>query len=241
MKKESCKKIAVVTIFAIAMAFLEAVVVIYLRKIYYPDGFDFPLVGFIEPSILNIEWVREAFTIVMLACIGWLAGKKFSEKFAYFLYSFAIWDIFYYVWLKTALDWPSSLTTWDMLFLIPFPWAGPVLAPIINSITMILLAFIIIHLQDKGKNPKIILREWVLLFLGGLTILYTYLYDYGTLIINSGFLKDFFELAAKQDFKQAVSNYIPSNYNWILFWIGEAIILIAIWMIYVRTDKNRLN
>ena len=174
----------------------------------------------------------------MLASIGWLAGKKFSEKFAYFLYSFAIWDIFYYIWLKIALDWPASLTTWDLLFLIPLPWAGPVLAPVINSITMIALAFIIIYLQDKRKEVKIILKEWILLFTGGLAILYTYLYDYGQLIINSGFLKDFFELTAKPEFHQIVSNYVPSGYNWILFCIGEVLILIAIVMIYIRTKHH---
>ncbi len=239
MKKKSTRKIAVITIFAIAMAFLEAVVVIYLRKIYYPNGFDFPLIGLIEPPILNIEWAREAFTIVMLACIGWLAAKKFYEKFAYFLFSFAIWDIFYYVWLKAALNWPTSFTTWDLLFLIPWPWAGPVLAPVINSITIIIFAFVIIHLQDKGKNVKIILREWILLFAGSLAILYTYLYDYGKLIISNGFLKDFFELATKTEFHQIVSSYVPLSYNWILFWIGEVLIVIAIVMIYIRT-KNKI-
>ena len=48
MQKESLKKIGIVAIFAIAMGFLEAVIVIYLRKIYYPLGFNFPLKGFIS-------------------------------------------------------------------------------------------------------------------------------------------------------------------------------------------------
>ncbi|MEK6792710.1 MAG: hypothetical protein AABX95_02740 [Nanoarchaeota archaeon] len=119
MKKESWKKFWIVTIFSIAMGFLESTIVIYLRKIYYPDGFDFPLKGFIDPNILSIEWIREFFTIVMLITIGLLAGKTLYEKFAYFILSFAIWDIFYYVFLKAFLDWPQSWITWDLLFLIP--------------------------------------------------------------------------------------------------------------------------
>jgi hypothetical protein len=76
MRKESMNKIAIVTIFAIAMAFLESVIVIYLRKLYYADGFNFPLKGFIEPQILNIELIREIATVIMLISIGILAGKK---------------------------------------------------------------------------------------------------------------------------------------------------------------------
>src|SRR3989344_165064 len=234
INKESWKKIAVVTIFAIAMAFLEAVIVIYLRKLYYPEGFNFPLKIDIETFILNIEWAREFFTIVMLACIGWLASKKWHERFAYFLYAFAIWDIFYYIWLLTAINWPSSFFTWDLLFLIPWDWAGPVIAPVINSITMILFAFIIINLNDKGKDIKIKALEWCLLILGALIVLYTYLYDYGKIIFLNGFLSDFFNLAKNPEFLSLTSNYIPVNYNWVLFIIGEVIILFAIFKLYLR-------
>ena len=140
MKKESVNKILIITIFAIAMGFLEAAVVIYLRELFYPNGFDFPLRGFLNPSILGVEWIREFATVVMLAAIAVLAGKKFYERFAYFLYAFAIWDIFYYISLKATLDWPSSFLTWDLLFLIPWPWIGPVLTPVLWSILFIILS-----------------------------------------------------------------------------------------------------
>ena len=84
------------TIFGIAMGFLETAVVIYLRRIYYPDGFKFPLVE-IENGILSVEILREVATIIMLFAIGFLAGKTKLQRFAFFIYSFAIWDIFYYV------------------------------------------------------------------------------------------------------------------------------------------------
>lgn len=238
VNKESWKKLIVVAIFAIAMAFLETVVVVYLRKLYYPLGFNFPLANIFDSSILNIEWVREFMTIVMLAAIGWLTGKKFSEKFAYFIYAFAIWDIFYYVWLLVTLHWPASFLTWDLLFLIPWPWAGPVLAPVILSITMILFTIAIIYLQDKKYNVKIKLKEWLLLIAGSLVILWTFLVDYGKLIFENGYWRDFLNLAGNNKFMEAVGSFSPSNYNWLVFVIGEVLILAAIVIFYIRVKNN---
>jgi len=102
-----------------------------------------------------MECCREAATIIMLAAVGIIAGKDNLQRFAYFLYAFAVWDIIYYAGLKVLLNWPSSFLTWDVLFLIPVPWIGPVLAPIISSLTMILFGGIIICLQEKGYIVKI--------------------------------------------------------------------------------------
>lgn len=228
MKKEYFRKLLIVGILAAAMGFLESVVVVYLRKLYYPGGFNFPLVPAIESWVLNIEWIREFFTIVMLFCIGLLAGKTRHEKFAYFLYSFAVWDIFYYIWLKLILNWPASFLTWDLLFLIPWSWAGPVLAPLIISFTMIFLGWSIIAKGDQGKKVKIKMKEWILLVIGSLLILYTFLYDYGNLIMGGGFLSEFFTIASHAEFQQIAGAYIPSYYPWWLFIIGEVLILYAI-------------
>lgn len=229
MKKESWQRLGIVGIYAIAMAFLESVIVVYLRKLYYPAGFDFPLVASIEKMVLNIEWTREFFTIVMLICIGWLAGKKFYDKFAYFLYAFAVWDIFYYVWLKVILGWPVSLLTWDLLFLIPFPWASPVLAPVIYSIDITILAVVLIHLQDRFGKVKMKLSEWGLFVLGSAIILYTFLEDYAKLLLASNGL---------EDFMAKVSIYTPLKYSWVIYFVGEIVILISIFAIYYRTTEN---
>jgi hypothetical protein len=90
------------TFFSIAMGYLETSVVVYLRELYYPQGFDFPLAP-ISPSLAVTEFWREVATIVMLWGVGVLAGRSKTEKFALFLYSFAIWDIFYYIFLKILL------------------------------------------------------------------------------------------------------------------------------------------
>src|SRR4030043_48057 len=126
------------TVFSIAMAYLESAVVVYLRAIMYPEGFDFPLAP-MQPGIAVTEIFREAATIIMLLGAGYLGGRYLTQRFAWFIYCFAIWDIFYYVFLKMLDHWPASLMTWDILFLIPTTWTGPVLTPLIVSLTMLLL------------------------------------------------------------------------------------------------------
>ncbi|CAN5476760.1 hypothetical protein BH10BAC1_BH10BAC1_14060 [soil metagenome] len=130
--KPIIKTIIWLTVFSIAMGFLETSIVVYLRKLYYPAGFEFPLVP-VPIDIATTEFWREVATIIMLIGAGVMAGKNATQRFVFFLYSFAIWDIFYYVFLKLLRNWPESLFTWDILFLIPVPCVGPVIAPCIVS------------------------------------------------------------------------------------------------------------
>lgn len=215
------KTIWVVVIFSIAMAALESAVVVYLRALFYPDGFTVAL-KLIDQRILLVELAREAATLVMLMGIGGLAGINFKDRFAYFLLSFAVWDIFYYVWLKAFIDWPSSMLEWDILFLIPFTWLGPVLAPVICSVTMILLALVILH---SGK--PLTRGLWVLLTTGSLIILFTFLKDYGSIIISNGFLRDYAFLLQNKDFLAIATTYIPQSYSWGYFALGEILILVG--------------
>lgn len=149
------KRFIVVVIFSIGLAFIEAVIVVYLRAMFYPQGFAFPLVDFMIDKhllkFLRIETCREVATLVILFSSSWLFGKNFRTRLAYFLTIFAIWDIFYYIWLKVLLGWPASIMEWDVLFLIPIPWAAPVLAPIILSTTMLIGAMLILHRESRGQ------------------------------------------------------------------------------------------
>lgn len=137
------------TAFAIAMANIEALIVVYLRRLYYPEGFAFPL-AIIDIPTLVFELTREACTVIMLATFGIAAGRTPVGKFAYFLLTFGVWDIFYYIWLKICLNWPASLLTWDVLFLIPVPWIGPVLAPVSVACTMIGMGLVMLRLEARG-------------------------------------------------------------------------------------------
>ncbi len=107
------RKFISLTFFGIAMGFVEAAVVVYLREIIYPEGFCFPLKD-IPVNLLFTEIAREVATIIMLVSLALLTGKTFHQRISCFLYSFGIWDIFYYVWLKITLNWPDSLFTKDI-------------------------------------------------------------------------------------------------------------------------------
>jgi hypothetical protein len=224
-------------VFAVAMGFLEAIVVVYLRQIYYPEGFDFPL-SVMSPEIITVEWIRELATLVMLAAVGILAGRNSLQKLLYFLYSFAVWDIFYYVALKVLLGWPASLLTWDILFLIPVTWLGPVLAPVISSLTMILMAATVIPLQEKRGSFRTLFYDWLLIFLGAFIILYTFIKDYSALLIQYGFPGGRAKPADEKGLMEAVARYIPTDYNWILFIAGEVLILTALTLMIKRNIKN---
>ena len=232
--KPLIKIIIWLTIFSIAMGFMETAVVIYLRKIYYPHGFQFPLIS-VSHDLAIVEFLREAATILMLAAIGILTGKSSAQKFAFFIYSFAIWDLFYYIFLKLLINWPESLFTWDILFLIPVPWVGPVLAPCIVSITMILFMYFIIYYHDKGLNTGIKSIEWILFIGGSIIIIISFMLDYFKYISNNT-TKSMWTLSGNQSMFGEIATYVPTHYNWWMFACGELIIVSGI-LIYIKRIK----
>lgn len=129
----------VVLAYGVAMAFLESAVVVYLqRALGIETGDLFPLQ---DPAgvgdLAAIEVGREVATLVMLATVGWLAGRSALERLAWTAVAFGTWDILYYAWLWVFVGWPPALDTWDLLFLIPVPWAGPVWAPVAVSAALV--------------------------------------------------------------------------------------------------------
>lgn len=236
MKNETSKNYIWLAIFGIAMGFLEAIIVVYLRRMFYPTGFDFPLEPF-PRDLYIIELIRELSTIIMLVSVGALAGKTFPQKFAYFLYSFGIWDIFYYIALKIFLNWPDSLLSWDILFLIPIVWTGPVIAPVICSLTMIALAYFVIASTENNINFKIKGIDWAFILVGAFLIFISFIWDFGKLLITSRV--SFEELFASENFAslQVRLSVIPYRFQWILYTLGEILILIDIVKIAIYNKK----
>ncbi|MDO8998974.1 MAG: hypothetical protein Q7W45_04340 [Bacteroidota bacterium] len=231
----STKKIIIwVVLFSIAMGFMESAVVIYLREIYYKTGFNFPLKQ-ISPFIAKIEFFREIATIIMLVGCGIIAGKNKLQRFAYFVLGFAIWDIFYYIFLYVCLGWPQSLSTWDILFLIPVPWVGPVWAPCLLSLLMIIGSVFIIYQVDKKPNYKIDYRLWWLLISGAIICIVSFMWDY---LIFANKKVSIWSIASKENLFSEIDNYIPTQFNSPLFFLGFSFMLSSVVYSIYKSNKK---
>jgi len=207
-----------------------------MREILYPGGFAFPL----SPIPVNLaltELLREVATLVMLVSIGILAARRFSAGFAWFIYSFAIWDIFYYVALKLILGWPESLLTWDVLFLIPTTWTGPVITPVLVSLTMILLAMVILVYAERGKETRIPAKIWAGLILGSLILIFGFVLDYSQHMLAHFSLLGMLEVKNPEVLEVATS-YVPQHFPWWIFGIGEGVILASIAWYWKRITEK---
>jgi hypothetical protein len=232
------KTILLLTLFSIAMGFMESAVVIYLRELYYPKGFQFPLTP-ITPLLSVVELLREAATIIMLACIGGIAGKTFAQRFSFFVYCFAIWDLFYYVFLKIFLGWPESFFTFDILFLIPVLWVGPVNAPCILSLTMISLMLAAVYFHERDISVTISTREWLIMIFGTIVVILSFTLDYISYVLKSGH-QMWTPMSSKELFNE-ISGYIPQSFNWWLFTGGEALIVAGIIRIIIRHKRKVID
>jgi hypothetical protein len=208
-----------VVLFGIAFGYVEATVVRYLDVIYepvrqraYPGRSPdelFPLLTLeqlkaLTPEqgqLLGVEVAREAATIVMLAAVGLIAARNAGQWAAAFAIAFGAWDIAYYVGLKVLRGWPPSIMTWDILFLIPVPWASPVLAPVLVSISMIAVGAWHLRREASARPVRLGLLQWLGLFLGA-----------GILIAS-------FTL----DWRNLMAGGMPNAFNWWVFSLGEAV------------------
>jgi len=141
------EKLLLLAIFGIAMAHLEGVVVVYLRKALgmLDSESNKESVEKFPKRYLNIEMTREAATIIMLVIIAYLTGASWVEKGIFFLWTFAFWDLFYYLSLYILIKWPPTFTTIDVLFLIPKPWIAPVWFPIgVSCFTILIIITLVL-------------------------------------------------------------------------------------------------
>jgi len=169
-------KLLCLTIFAAAFGYIEAGVVVYLRAIIYPEGFSFPLKN-IPQNLLATEIYREIATLIVLFTLAMLAKHRLFKRLAFFLYAFAVWDIFYYIWLKVLINWPSSLLDWDVLFLIPCVWSSPVLSPVIISMTIIAWSQVLLFVGKKTGKPRMTGAQISLLLLSGALMLASFFWN----------------------------------------------------------------
>lgn len=220
------KKVPAVVLWAVGFAFVESAVVEYLRAIYYPlsaGGFSFPVqtleqikaMGEDHWRRLLIELGREAATLVMLATVATAASRNRREAWAHFLIAFGVWDIFYYVWLKLFIGWPASLSTWDLLFLLPVPWVAPVAAPCIISVVMIGSGLVVLYHEAHGRPLMTRWAHWMLLTAGGLTVIASFCRDY----------------------KNIMDGGLPAPFHWTLFLAGLIVALATFMAVLLRNRR----
>ncbi len=186
-------------VWGVAFAYIEASVVVYLRKIYYPDGFSFPVV-IAQNSIIIVEVFRELTTLIILWATATLAYTRIQSRVGAFMVLFGTWDIFYYLFLKLVLNWPQGLESWDILFLFPLPWAGPVWAPVTVSLGLIYSGSAILLRNGKGYFLDFDRKFIGIEFLAAAVIIVSFLIP-GYAVIEQS---------------------VPSHFPYYLFWAGFA-------------------
>jgi len=199
------KRWFLVVVFAVGMAWVEAASVYYLRAMVdriepYQEN-PLPIRGVLGP----VELVREAATLVMLLAIGMLAGRTWHNRLGYTAIAFGFWDILYYVFLKMISDWPKSLVDWDILFLLPLPWWGPVLAPVCIALLMIVWGTFATQFPDRSPATCLTWTLWGLNGVGVALALYAFMAD---------------SLRTVHQGLDVTRQLLPKPFNWPVFWVS---------------------
>lgn len=215
-------------LFALAMAWMESATVFYLRT----------LVGRVDPYQVsplpphrllgNIELVRELATLVMLFTVGWLAGREFRTRFSYMLIAFGVWDMFYYIFLAVMGPWPRSVMDWDVLFLIPLPWWGPVLAPCIIAALMVIGGTLVTQFPGE-TGPHWPSHGAVLLNWAGIVLALYVFMEHAIHILPQG--------------EAALRAALPTRFNWPLFAVSLVLMAVSLvdlsWRVWKKADAAR--
>jgi hypothetical protein len=218
-----------VVAYAAAMAWVESAVVYYLRtmigRIEPYQATPLPIIGGMGP----VEMVREAATLLMLLAVGLLAGRTWRARAGYVAVAFGVWDICYYLFLKIICGWPHSVFDWDILFLVPLPWWGPVLAPVAIAMLMIIWGTLASQFE---RPPRPTLSKWkiqLMNFLGILVALYVFMAD--SIRVADGGVA-------------ALRELLPTRFNWALFNVALALMAAPIidqlaWLVRSKTTTTQ--
>jgi hypothetical protein len=208
------ERILFLAVFAAAMGFIEAAVVVYLRALI-GGGPLFPM-KILPPAILTVEVAREAATLIMLLCVAILGVRGGLRRFGAFLLLFAAWDISYYLWLYLSIGWPAGVTDWDILFLIPLPWVGPVWSVLLLCVGM--LAFSVFFLRAPEEAPFAPGRwGWATGVAGAGAVIATYILEWKKIGYGEG---------------------VPSGFSLLPFLLGVLLLVASGWITYRRARPD---
>ncbi len=210
-KDERRATYTVLCVFALALGWIEAAVVVYLRELYYPGGFRFPVI--LMPSrLVVVETVREACTLVVLGAVAWLAARRTAARMGAFLLLFGVWDLTYYGVLKLVLGWPDRLATWDILFLIPLPWIGPVWAPGVVAVLFVIAGSYLFWTADRSRSYR--RQDVAVLILSAVVIIAAFLAEW----------------------RVVADERVPQEFPVWLFWAG--VLLGISWFLHVERRSS---
>ena len=206
-------------VLALAFGWIEASVVVYLHEIYvrevslhgtnYFAGLPASLVS-LPSHLVAVEMAREVSTILLLAAVAWLAGRRPADRAGAFLLSFGIWDLTYYAVLKLVLGWPDSLSAWESLFLIPLPWVAPVWAPVTVATLFVVTGSYVFWTSERARRYR-----WP-----DITVLVASV----LLTITAFFVES----------RAAIDHRVPERFPVWLFWAG--VVLGTAW--FVRLERR---
>lgn len=201
-------------LFAIAMAQVEASLVIHLRSLYYPENplALFPIV-LLSHRDLFIELIRELATVVMLLSVSVLSAKGLMRIFATFVFLFGLWDLFYYVWLKLMIGWPVAWLEWDVLFLIPWPWLGPWITPAAIALLFTLWGGWVLLAAPQARFS----RATLMVFLAGTSLSLAAFLLPGLLLLPEG--------------EEGFRGFVPDTFAWVLYLPGLLLMTAALWQV----------
>ena len=214
--------------FAAAMAWVESACVVYLRT----------LVGRIEPyqarplpvspELGAAEAVREAATLVMLLTVGCLAGRTWRSRLGYGIVAFGVWDILYYMFMRVIVGWPHSIWDWDVLFLLPLPWWGPVISPVLIALLMIAGGTLVSQFDQPDRPVWPGRLSWALNLAGVILALYIFMAA---------------PIGVLGDGAEAVRAVLPVRFHWPLFLVALALMAVPILDVFrqVRSRESRVT
>jgi hypothetical protein len=216
------KNLPRVAIFAVAMAYLEAATVVYLRRVFGITDLirdTSPL----DPLIARVELGRELSTLLMLLAVGWVAGRSRQSRLGFAFFAFGLWDVLYYLWLRLFLGWPESLLSPDILFLVPLPWWGPVLSPVLVALLCITGGANAVRADDRGITLRPGIPEWICAAAGILAVLYAFMAD---------------ALAALPTDAETLNRLRPTAFQWPVFLVGWFLMAWSVWKTH-RSARSR--
>jgi len=217
------------TLFALALAQVEASIAVYLRNLFYPENplQLFPMPMFSQHDI-NIEMSREAATVVMIVALVYLIKGRMLRRFAAFLFLFGLWDIFYYIFLKLMMDWPQNWSEWDLLFLIPLPWMAPWL-----TAAMIAVIFVVFGATILTKGIDASISQMIASYKLPLI-----LFTLGAVAGVISFLLPALPLLQNGELGAAMQGFVPSRFSWLSYVIGILLMLAGLIGLLGKRDPS---